>query len=290
MNRFFLMLVPILIVPLLATSRGQLSSTAKPQPQKTVLHASWTPALEKSSGITEQEFRSMGLRALTTQQFTALFEWIEGRGPQAKDLSPHASWMPTLEQNFDISQQGFQDMGLGALTTDQFVNLFVWVSTREQKAKDSVPRQTYDCGRTGTPFQAALPEAYDKVRVYVSATGEANQIISGVRERLRTMNGTEVVYAEDEADLSVSLLAMNVETVGGNRTGVAVAVEVTLPCAMKLGTDTIPYAMHQNQFLQVGSDVSSVVNDIVSTIDTSDLEGQRKMNARYKKVLQDQKK
>jgi len=52
---------------------------------------------------------------------------------------------------------------------------------------------------SGESLKDAQPEAYDKVRVYVTASGDADEIISGVRERLRRMNRTDVVYTSDEA-------------------------------------------------------------------------------------------
>jgi hypothetical protein len=42
--------------------------------------------------------------------------------------------------------------------------------------------------------------------------------------------------------------------------------------------------------VEVGSDISLVVSSIVSGIDTDVLDNQRKMNAGYRKFLQDQKK
>ncbi len=65
------------------------------------------------------------------------------------------------------------------------------------------------CGRPGE--SDIKPESWDKVRVYVNASGEANEIISGVRERLREMNGTEVVYSSAEADLTVNIVALHTQ-------------------------------------------------------------------------------
>jgi hypothetical protein len=165
------------------------------------------------------------------------------------------------------------------------VKVLNWADARDQKAKRSVPSQTFDCGRPGKAFLETPPEAYDMVRVYVSATGEATQIISGVRERLRMLNGTEVVYSPEEADLSVSLIAMNVKNIGDYQSGVAIAVGTTAPCVLKRGTDTTKYDVLMDDFLQIGADRPTVINEIVSSIDTNSLDNQRKINAQYENLL-----
>jgi hypothetical protein len=175
-------------------------------------------------------------------------------------------------------------MGLGALTQDQMINLLLWVDGQKQAAKDSVVQTTWTCGRPGE--SSVTPEAYDKVRVYVTASGDADEIISGIRERFRTMNGTEVVYSSAEADLTISLLGMKTKTQNGRyQLGYATSVVVAKPCVWKWGTYTEQEDAQQNHFLQVGSDSSSVINAVVSLIDTDDLEKQRSSNASLKKYL-----
>ena len=212
---------------------------------------------------------------------------LHSQAPPQRRGVVHATWSPAAEQNFGLTKQDFVDMGLGALTPEQYGYLLVWMSDREQKAKNSVARPTFTCGRPGASGQDVKPESYDTVRVYVTAIGEANEIISGVRQRLRAMNGTEVVYSSDEADLVVSLVTLQTQSKSGYPTGVALSVVVSQPCVFKLGTYTSNYDTVENQLLQVGSDVSGVVDSIVSTIDTRDLEEQRKANAAWKKYLRE---
>ncbi len=229
----------------------------------------------------------MGLETLTRKQYTNLLEWMHIREQQAsRDAPPKISWTPGVEQNFDITKQNFQDMGLSALSQEQYINLLAWDETRTQKAKDSVMTENFDCGRTGESFADSKPEAYDKVRVFIDATGGASEVISGVRERFRAMNGIEVVYDNAEADVTVSLVTLNLETTGGYQNGVAISYVVQQPCVLKLGTSKANYDTIENQGLQVGSDVSGVVDSIVSKIDTSVLETHRQSNATYKKMLQ----
>ena len=229
----------------------------------------------------------MGLETLTRKQYTNLLEWIHTRDQQSsRDAPPKISWTPGVEQNFDITKQNFQDMGLSALSEEQYINLLTWDQTRTQKAKDSVMTEAFDCGRTGESFADSKPEAYDKVRVYIAATGEASEVISGVRERFRAMNGIEVVYDNTEADVTVSLVALNLETAGGYHNGVAISYAVQQPCILKFGTSKSNYDTIEDQGIQVGSEVSGVVESIVSKIDTSDLERHRQSNASYKKLLQ----
>lgn len=222
-----------------------------------------------------------------------LFATSNGQAPPAQKAPqhttpPHAFWNPVLEKDLGITPQLFHDMGLGMLTQEQEVNLFMWVEQREQQAKDSVPTTSFTCGRTGESFLEAKPESYEKVRVYVNASGSADEIISGIRQRLRAMNGTEVVYNSEEADLTVHIIAMFTrEKRAGYQLGSATSVVVTRPCVWKLGTYQNDYDTIQDQFVQVGSEVPALVDAIVSAIDTDSLEPQRKSNAGYKKFLQE---
>ncbi len=176
-------------------------------------------------------------------------------------------------------------MGLDSLTQVQEVRLLTWVAERELQAKAAVPKMTFDCGRQGESFLDAKPESYDRVRVYVDASGGATEVISGVRERLRSMNGTEVVYSSDEADLKVGLIAMQVKSKGGFETGSSISVVVSRPCVWTMGTNTSHIDSIENQFLQVGSEVNGMVDSIVSDIDTNNLDSQRKLNAAIKKTI-----
>lgn len=205
--------------------------------------------------------------------------------PQPRITVSRATWSSDLEITWGITPQLFRAMGLGSLTQEQEVRLLTWALEQNQKAKDSVVTQSFDCGRPGEPVADAKPEAYDKVRVYVIATGDASEIISGVRERFRTMNGIDVVYGSDEADVVVSLVAIKTQTTGGYPSGHAVSIVAKEPCVLKLGTYTTPYDSLLEQLVQVGSDVPKIVDSIVSTIDTDVLESHRKSNAEYKKML-----
>ncbi len=220
---------------------------------------------------------------------------VTGQTSRPKKIRPpetvtRASWTPNLESSFGITQQQFGEMGLGVLSQSQVADLLLWVEAREQQAKASVPNESFTCGRTGESIRDAKPESYDQVRVYITASGDADEIISGVRERLRVMNGTEVVYNSEEADLVVSLVTVKTRAKGASyQTGTAISVLVAQPCLWKFGSYTNHYDTVQDQFVQVGSDNSTVVSSIVSSIDTDALENQRKLNAGLKKFLQGNK-
>lgn len=137
-------------------------------------------------------------------------------------------------------------------------------------------------------FIDAKPDSYDNVRLYISASGDADEIISAVRERLRAMNGVEVVYSSDEADLNVSLVTLKTRNKSAYETGYAISVVVTQPCMQKVGTQVSHLQTFQDQFVQVGSDEHVIVNSIVSSVDTDTIDDQRKENAEFKKMLQAQ--
>jgi hypothetical protein len=209
--------------------------------------------------------------------------------PQPRNTVQHAKWSSELETTWGITPELFRDMGLSALTTGEEVQLLTWEAEQVQKAKDSDPRPSFVCGRPGVT-STIKPEDYDKVRIYVEATGNASEIISGVRQRFRGMNGTEVVYTADEADVTVSLVAMNSENMAGQRTGVAISYVVQQPCIWAFGKQSVHYDSVENQGLQMGSNVPDVVDSIVSSIDTSNLESHRQSNAFTKKMIQELKK
>jgi hypothetical protein len=207
--------------------------------------------------------------------------------PSRKEVD-HATWNSALEKDFGITPQSFRDMGLQNLTLEQYVNLFGWILQREDDAKKSVPTQTFNCGRPGESFKDAKPEAYEKVRVYVATSGDDDEVFSAVRERLRTMNGVEIVYSSDEADLKLSLVGVKEKEKNiGYQLGNAISIAVAKPCKWQLGTYATKYDTLQDQYVEVGSDISLVVNSIVSAFDTNNLEDERRANAAYRKLLQD---
>lgn len=218
-------------------------------------------------------------------QTTATQKPTHAPKPAQPKTEIHASWAPYLEKNFGVTQKAFQDMGLGNLTWTQEIDVLAWVTERERLAKAAVPVTSFDCGRQGEPSLNAKPESYDKVRVYVDASGDATEVISGVRERLRAMNGTEVVYSSDEADLKVSLVAAHTKSKGGYDTGSAISLVVSRPCVWTGGTNTSHIDSVENQLVQVGSEVGPMVDSMVSDVDTNDLDPQRKLNAALKKML-----
>lgn len=228
---------------------------------------------------------------LTRKLFTTvfLFLWLVVASSSQSVRSANVArpaWTPELEKNYGISEQMFHDMGLGDLTLNQYWNFLTWSHGREENLKDSAPKFVFDCNRPGVSLQDTRPEAYDQVRLFVVASGDASEIISGVRERFRAMNGIDVVYNRDESDLVISLVALQTKAKNaGYQLGVAVSVVVFQPCVWKNGTYTHNYDSMQDQFVQVGSDVSGVVDSIVSSIDTDDVESQRALNAQFKTYL-----
>ena len=179
-------------------------------------------------------------------------------------------------------------MGLSSLTALQFIHLIEWANSREAPAKPSPQISGLRCGRTGITVGSEPASSYDKVRVYVNATGEATEIISGVRERLRGMNGIEVVYDYGVADLQLSLAAITTENTNGYKTGVAISYLVEKPCVESVGTMKLHYDDAQGHGIQVGSNTQRVVESIVTKVDTDYFEDQRKLNAFLKKAIPDQ--
>ena len=113
--------------------------------------------------------------------------------------------------------------------------------------------------------------------------GNDAEIVSGVRERLRNMSDIQVVYSQDEADLLLSLLALQAQSISGHPLGYNVAVVTSRACESRFGDSGYPFKMHEGAYLISGANVHEAVELVVSNLDANDLEDARKTRAAFKK-------
>lgn len=192
---------------------------------------------------------------------------------------PRAEWNESVESFVGITHDQFIQAGLAKLTKDQFASLFLTIYDTRQKAIDNAKKEqlTYTCGPS--------PANYDKVKLYVDVSDKTpSAIASGMRQRLRGLSDIEIVYTPIEADVGVQILGFANELENGHRTGFSVSVATYDPCKASMGDKDWPITMLDSHFMFTAANVSEVVDAVVSSIDTSDIESARKLHAAIKKA------
>ena len=209
-----------------------------------------------------------------------------------------AVWNDNAEKSFGITEKDFKSMGLGKLTADEYTQFLGWVIAREseseikgmdegRKAFESTS-STYSCGPDKTNGQSL-----SKVNLFiVNEENTPSEIMSGLRQRLRNMSDIQIVFDRKEADLVIDVSAFEVKPEGGGRTmGYAAATTVTIPCTWKIGTENGVFGMYQDGFLNTSNSiVAGLVDSIVTTIDSHDIETVRQQNAMWKKIRENSNK
>jgi hypothetical protein len=210
----------------------------------------------------------------------------------------NATWTEQLETYYGISRSDFASMGLTKLTQDEYIKLFTWVYQRASQAKEEGKAEgVAEITRTQTTYSCG-PKIADSggastVKLIIDASEEnAPEIMSGVRQRLRAISDVQIVYDKKDADLVVAILGFR-STVGSDQRVVGYAASVTTasPCTSKLGTDEWGIQLERNHILNSsGTDVRVLIEDIVTTLDSKDIEAIRQQHAALKRYLSEQKK
>ncbi len=118
-----------------------------------------------------------------------------------------------------------------------------------------------------------------------------SELMSGVRQMLRSISDVQIVYDIKEADLVISILGYEDKMADSRAVGYTASTTTAAPCMSKLGTNEWNFLMHENHFLQSsGKDVKVLVEDIVTTLDSKDIENLRRQHESMKKYLREQKK
>jgi len=220
----------------------------------------------------------------------------------AKSKVEMAVWNQTVLDTYGMSEQAFISMGFGKLTTKEFKDLIDWLIVRDFASKNmgmdegrqagleegrqaaASSAATYSCG----PNKTNIGDL-SKVNVFIDDHPDAPaELMSGVRQRLRNMSDVQIVFDRKEADLIVSILAYENRTHDGSAVlGYNASTTVLAPCTWKNGGQTGTFSMYEDGFLQsTGRDPSSLVDKIVSSIDTHNIETVRAINSAYRKALQ----
>lgn len=139
-----------------------------------------------------------------------------------------------------------------------------------------------------------------KVKVNISAADNIKGSVSSyVNRELRSLTDVEIV--ENDPEWIIYILAMELKTVGGYKSGVAISTVIVSPFNNQLLSGwfqpkfkdsglkiTSALAWYPDQWLNVGSadDLQKLCKDIVADFDTKHLEESRKSFRQMKEILQ----
>lgn len=205
-----------------------------------------------------------------------------------------AVWNENAEKSFGITEGNFKSMGLRKLTLEEYVAVLNWGWTRETQAESrgrdegrqavEATSSTYSCGPDKNKTD---DQSLSKVNLFiVPNTDTPSEIMSRVRERLRRMSDVQIVFDKKEADLVVEVSGFEAKMRGSNTAvGYTAATIVTVPCTWKIGTQTGIFPMFQDSLLNTSNlNAGDLVESIVTTIDSHDIESVRQQNAMWKKT------
>jgi hypothetical protein len=247
--------------------------------------------------------QALSICACVGRSFTCFAQTPATKPPPPRIRKPlpkveMASWNEQAEQSFGISQDDFASIGFSKLTQEEYVKLLLWIyghnAKAEQKGMDegkaavTSTQTTYSCGPKTTD-EASV----SKVKLIIEdERNTPSALMSGIRQRLRSIPDVQIVYDEKDADLSVDIIGFETTLTGSNVTaGYSAAVITTLPCTGKFQTNEWNFQILDHALVQTGGkNVNPMVEDIVTTLDSKSIESIRRGHASMKKFLQEQKK
>jgi hypothetical protein len=192
----------------------------------------------------------------------------------AKPVEEHAAWLPVANEYFGLTQETFNQAGLSKLTTTEYGVLLTAIGTQRAQAAENAKKNvlTYDCG--------GLPEKNSKIKIVVDSDSDAlSEIMSPLRQRIRGMADVEIVFDPQQADFGVTILPMALYNVNHYKAGYAASIITYGTCQARLGDTKWPLKIINNHWVFTAGDASQIVNDIVTSIDTGDIEQARKIHA-----------
>lgn len=187
---------------------------------------------------------------------------------------PHATWDSFAETAFGMSEDTFRQAGLSKLTRDEYGVLLNALLNMQVKAGQDAKKQqlTYVCG--------PIPAKYDKVKVMVDSNSDAlSEIMSPLRQKLRAMPDVEIVFDAQQADFSIFVLPMALRNQAQYQTGYAASVVTYDSCQAQFGELKWPIQLLNNHWVFTAGTAAEVVDEIVSSVDTKDMEATRRLHA-----------
>jgi hypothetical protein len=197
-----------------------------------------------------------------------------------------AAWDELLGDTVGLQKQDFGTMGLSKLTQTEYSTLLQWVATSQNLAAEKAKFTQLTSFRCGRPFGKEVAD-YQKVRIYLDfAKTTPSELSSGIRQRLRAMPDVETVYTEIDSDLIVNIVGFELKDTAGNPIGFNVSLVTFDPCEWKIGSHAERIAAFRSHYLQSsGRNSQEVVDGIVTTLDSNDIEEKRAQNAATRKFL-----
>jgi hypothetical protein len=200
-----------------------------------------------------------------------LFAQSGGSPPRAasratKLVEEHAQWSEGLQSIISITPDQFKKDGLSRLTpselSDLSLDLYIW------HQKELANKITYHCGPAA---------ASKKIRVFFDQNDSApSDVISTLKQRVRAISDVEIVFSEEAADLSVSLLILRSESVSGAPLGFVGSTATTSPCNGMMGSSKWPMSVMSRHAIYSAGSPSAIAEQIVAGLDAHDFETERK--------------
>ncbi len=197
-------------------------------------------------------------------------------------FNPRAGWDTAFQASYGIDASDYERLGLAKLTSDE----------REAVGSEAKNRwnQGYNiASKWITQLSCTVAEPGRKIRLYLEeGKNNPSEFSSEFRQKLRAIADVEIVYSEDNSDLSVSALVMADKSKSGMPMGYTASLVVSLPCKTTLGEKNWITNDVYDHFVLGDSDVHSIVDGVVARIDAKSIESKRKEQA-YMKQIQGQK-
>lgn len=203
-----------------------------------------------------------------------------------------ASWNEQAEK-FGLSHEDFANMGFSKLTQNEYGLLLFWISAQntnaEQRGMEEAQANalTYTCG-----LKAVEEASASKVKLFIEDEKDTpSALTNGIRQRLGSISDVQIVYDKKDADLSIDVIGFEVRPAGLNEMiGYTATIIASTPCISQFGTTESKFQKLDSAMLETGSkDSNSMVERIVTTLDSKVIEPIRREHAAMKKLLQEKK-
>jgi hypothetical protein len=187
-----------------------------------------------------------------------------------------SEWSDTLT-TFGITREVFTTNNMSRLTSGEVIHV-AW-SIYIQGWSDALQAVQPACGPQGKDVDRST------VKLYVDIPDNApSEIASGIRTRLRAMPDVKIVYAPEDADVDVAILAFEMKPKNSQTTlGYALSLVANRPCVLLLGGRSFNLQSTVSSILETAGNVGEMVEAVTADIDSTVCEKVRKWNESARK-------
>jgi hypothetical protein len=194
-----------------------------------------------------------------------------------KDAPDYQKWADYWQNSLGITEEEFNEAGLGQLTKTQGTKL--WLAVYQH-------RPNMSCGVT---FADKEVNEYHFVHIHVTGTDSDAEFVGRLRGKLSAIRDVKLVSTDEDADLGVSVLTVSNE-VGSARVGITVATTIYQPCEYTVkggfGDGIQKIKVMLDNFINAAAKSEDAATSIADTLDARDFEDTRRNHAQLLKYLQ----